>query len=145
MEPALNKTQNLAFEITSCSNNWLALGVCHQKKIKDKGFTFDYSTVGHGAYLVSSNGGSWSSSQVSHNNVIKTFKFKAGVTVYVEYNPEAKKINFKKKTGEKYSLDFEPISDDPLHFCVLFFYKNDEVKYLGKSVDFGFNELPADL
>jgi hypothetical protein len=35
MDPALdpNKSYSVAFEIVSASNNWLGVGLCHEKKV----------------------------------------------------------------------------------------------------------------
>jgi hypothetical protein len=65
LEPDLgsvnSKPKTFAFKIKeNHSSNWIALGVCHKKIIVQKSYSFTFSTLGHGAYMVSSNGGSWS-------------------------------------------------------------------------------------
>jgi hypothetical protein len=47
----------VAFRIVESSSNWLAVGVCYKNLISASNYTFNYSSLGHGAYLVSSNGG----------------------------------------------------------------------------------------
>ena len=40
---------------------WLAVGMCQKNKIISNNYSFPFSTLGHGAYMISSNGGTWSS------------------------------------------------------------------------------------
>lgn len=42
---------------------------------------------------------------------------------------EAKKIVFR-LASHTYELPYEPLAEDELHPCVLFYYVNDEVEYL---------------
>jgi hypothetical protein len=62
LEPSLqdkgNKACKVAFKIKENSSNWLAIGACYKNAIAASNYTFNYSNLGHGAYLVSSNGGS---------------------------------------------------------------------------------------
>jgi hypothetical protein len=48
------------FKIRESSSNWLAVGMCHKGIVSSKNFGFNFSAIGHGGYMVSSNGGSWS-------------------------------------------------------------------------------------
>lgn len=61
MEPSLNEKGNrpcrVAFKIKENTSSWLAVGVCYKSAIVNANYTFNYSSLGHGAYLVSSNGG----------------------------------------------------------------------------------------
>lgn len=61
MEPAINengvKPLKVAFKIKENTSSWLAVGVCYKNAIVNANFTFNYSSLGHGAYLISSNGG----------------------------------------------------------------------------------------
>jgi hypothetical protein len=41
--------------------SWIGVGVCHINEIKKANFNFNYTNTGHGSYLISSNGYSWSS------------------------------------------------------------------------------------
>lgn len=36
---------------------WVGVGICFKKVIVGKSFKFDYNSLGHGSYLISSNGG----------------------------------------------------------------------------------------
>jgi hypothetical protein len=49
--------------------------------------------------------------------------------VEVTLLPEAKKIVFR-LGANSYELPYEPVAQDELHPCVLFYYMNDEVEYL---------------
>jgi len=80
LNPALNskgiKKRVFAFKIKEVSsNNWIALGICHAKIIIEKAFNFTFSTLGHGAYMISSNGGTWSHHDSAANNLVKSFNF----------------------------------------------------------------------
>lgn len=61
MEPSLqekgNRARSVAYKIKENSSNWLAVGVCYKNVVQANSFQFNYSTLGHGGYLVSSNGG----------------------------------------------------------------------------------------
>ena len=39
------------------TSNWIAVGMCHLKTIENKQFNFGFNNIGHGAYMISSNGG----------------------------------------------------------------------------------------
>ena len=52
-------------------SNWVAVGMCHRNIVASKNFGFSFGGVGHGAYLISSNGGSWSNINADLNNSIK--------------------------------------------------------------------------
>lgn len=61
--------------------------MCQRNTVVAKNFSFTFSSIGHGGYLVSSNGGSWSSHQAIYNNAVKSFKFIKGDIVWCEYDP----------------------------------------------------------
>ena len=63
-------TQPITFRILE-NEQWMAFGVCHSKIIQSKQFQFDYTNTGHGAYMISLNGGVWSHIDSAYNNVIK--------------------------------------------------------------------------
>lgn len=54
----LSKPLTFAFKINinnvNYGNNWIAVGVCHKNIIVQKNYNFTFSTLGHGAYMVSS-------------------------------------------------------------------------------------------
>lgn len=103
--------------------------MCHPKIVTSKSFGFTFSTIGHGAYMVSANGGSWSHTKAEHNNSVKAFKFIKGDVIKVTVNMNEKIIYFS-KNDEKYQIPFETIPNDELSPCVLFYYLNDEVEFL---------------
>jgi hypothetical protein len=64
MEPSLKKSGQIAafrFKIKKAFSNWIALGIGYRKQFEKNNYIFDYSKIGHGTYMISSNAGSWSS------------------------------------------------------------------------------------
>ena len=99
MEPSLNdkgsRNVEVAFLIKENSLNWVAVGLCHKSVVLTNNYQFNYSTLGHGGYLISSNGGtliwyigSWSSIDKKKNNVVTSFKFSKDDTIILNYSPE---------------------------------------------------------
>lgn len=141
IDPDIEKfkgVKRLAFKIKESSKNWLAVGVCHKNVVAAKNYSFTFNVLGHGAYMVSSNGGSWSDTKSEINNVVKvhlslkqSFKFVKNDIVLMTINMELKKLKFKKHgTNDHFDIDFVTNGTDPLHPCVLFYYENDEVEIL---------------
>lgn len=68
LEPSLEekgkKGCTLAFKINENTSNWLAVGVCYKNIVQANNYQFNYSNLGHGAYLVSSNAGNFGLIQV---------------------------------------------------------------------------------
>lgn len=63
LEPNISPTQNITafkFKIIKSTSNWIAFGMCHKNIIVKNKFSFEYKTIGHGCYMISSNAGSWS-------------------------------------------------------------------------------------
>lgn len=73
------------------------MGLCNKATVELNGYQFNYSTLGHGGYLISSNGGSWSSVDSSKNNVVTSFNFVVDDIIVLHYIPEEKKVVFWKK------------------------------------------------
>ena len=74
MEPNLekgSKVKTFSFKIKESTSNWVAVGMCHSKVVASKNYAFNFSNLGHGGYLVSANGGSWSNSKTDANNTVK--------------------------------------------------------------------------
>jgi hypothetical protein len=67
------KVKTLAFKVKHCSSNWVAVGMCHKNIVVSKSYGFNFSSIGHGGYMVSANGGSWSNSKYEQNNSVKVF------------------------------------------------------------------------
>lgn len=63
--------KQFGFRIKESSSNWVAVGVCHKNLVASKNYSFNFSSIGHGAYMVSANGGSWSHTKVEQNNSVK--------------------------------------------------------------------------
>lgn len=74
MEPSLEsgqKIKEMGFKIKESTSNWVAVGMCHKNLVVSKSYGFNFSNIGHGAYMVSANGGCWSNTQVDQNNGLK--------------------------------------------------------------------------
>ena len=74
MEPGLEKgpdNKTFHFRIKECNSNWIAIGICHKNIVVSKNYTFNFSSVGHGAYMISANGGTWSNNNAEFNNKVK--------------------------------------------------------------------------
>lgn len=74
MEPSIEQSKTVKtfyFKIKECSSNWVAVGMCHKNMVHSKNYAFNFSSLGHGGYMVSANGGTWSSSNVDFNNKVK--------------------------------------------------------------------------
>jgi hypothetical protein len=54
--------------------------------------------MGHGGYLVSANGGSWSNIDATNNNTVKAFNFTTGDIIIVNYDPLAEEVHFTKES-----------------------------------------------
>lgn len=61
MEPSLTekgaKNLKVAFLIKENTSNWVAVGLCDKNIVQTNSYQFNYSNLGHGGYLISSNGG----------------------------------------------------------------------------------------
>jgi hypothetical protein len=75
---------------------WVGIGISLQALIKTANYHFNYTVIGHGSYLISSNGYSWSHSVKEFNSAFKCFSFVVNDIVYIEYDPVALKLRFRK-------------------------------------------------
>lgn len=66
---------------------WVGIGICLKNAIVKANYHFNYNNIGHGSYLISSNGYSWSHSVKEFNSAFKTFQFNINDIVYLEYDP----------------------------------------------------------
>lgn len=113
----LSKPLTFAFKINinnvNYGNNWIAVGVCHKNIIVQKNYNFTFSTLGHGAYMVSSNGGTWSNTNAQQNNSVKAFKFGSGDIIACKLSHVNKTIEFKNvKTNQTYQLNLQYSLED---------------------------------
>jgi hypothetical protein len=96
MEPNLekgSKIKTFTYKIKESTSNWVAIGMCHKKVVQSKNYGFNFGAIGHGGYMISANGGSWSNSKVESNNsvkvnyiLIKAFKFIKGDVIVITAN-----------------------------------------------------------
>lgn len=85
----ISLNQKILFKIKTLKN-WIGLGVGIREKLKFLNFRFECTylitsdnNLGHGSYLISSNGYSWSHTEQSNNIAIVNFKFKEGDIVQI--------------------------------------------------------------
>jgi hypothetical protein len=78
---------------------WIGIGISLHNLIKNANFHFNYTVIGHGSYLISSNGYSWSHSQKEFNSAFKSFTFVVNDVIFIEYDPVALKLRFHKNTS----------------------------------------------
>jgi len=63
LEPEISIDSNTTFGFNMKEGNiaWVAVGMCQKNKTISNNYGFPFSTLGHGAYMISSNAGTWSS------------------------------------------------------------------------------------
>lgn len=106
----------------------------------EKKFKFDCNNLGHGTYLVSSNGYSWSHSKKEDNVSFKNFHFEKNDTIYIEFDPQAQVINYYKIDNQqtaKFTLSVEIPPKEEVYACVNLCNKNDSVEIVSHK-DFNF-------
>jgi hypothetical protein len=112
MEPGLNdgtlRKKNWGIRVKKFGG-WIGIGISMQGLIKAANFHFNYTVIGHGSYLISSNGYSWSHSVKEFNSAFKSFNFVVNDIVYIEYDPVALKLRFRKNESidvkDRFELD----------------------------------------
>lgn len=84
--------------------------------------------MGHGSYLISSNGYSWSHTEQSNNITVVGFKFKEGDMVQLEYD-KAKITYTNKSSNEKHELKiaFNEAEEKDIYFCANLCSEGDAV------------------
>jgi hypothetical protein len=117
------------------------VGICHKDVIKKANFKFNYTSTGHGSYLISTNGYTWSHLKKEFNSAYKCFQFNVGDIVYMQFDPNAKKIKFKKNKStapaDKFELDFEIIPNNEIVPCINLCSVNDSVEIINNTnIDF---------
>jgi len=85
--------------------NVVLIAFLKRQVIKAKNYSFSLS-LGHGAYMISSNSGSWSHSESANNNVVKSFDFSNGSIVECLFDPVEGFVHFalKDNPAKKYKL-----------------------------------------
>ncbi len=74
-----NTIKKFSVKIVNCSSDWIGIGIARSKTVANKNYEFDnYEQTGHGYYMISSNGGTWSNHDSEVNNSIKGIIFKTG-------------------------------------------------------------------
>lgn len=114
---------------------WCGVGICLKNLIKTANYHFNYSNIGHGSYLISTNGYTWSHSIKEFNSSSKCFSFTNNDIVYIEFDPINLKLRFRKNQGkdpkEKYELSITaPPAGDAYHPCVNLCSTGDSVEII---------------
>lgn len=52
--------KSVTFRIVRSTGGWIGIGLCHKNIIKSMNYDFFFEYIGHGCYMISANGGSWS-------------------------------------------------------------------------------------
>lgn len=82
----MKKTNIWGIKIVKISG-WVGIGISLKNTLIKANYHFNYTNIGHGSYLISNNGYSWSHSNKDFNSAYKSFPFAVGDIVYLEYNP----------------------------------------------------------
>ncbi len=57
--------------------------MCHKNIVVSKNYTFNFSSLGHGGYMISANGGTWSNNNAEFNNKVKVNQYiNIGVQIF---------------------------------------------------------------
>jgi hypothetical protein len=95
-------------------------------------YCFNDTKYNHGSYLISANGYSWSHSEPSFNSAPKSFSFKEGDTITVEYSSAEGKVVFKSSLlGSKFTLQTDSCGEHDKYVpCVNLCQNGDEVEII---------------
>ena len=74
-----------AYKVIKCSS-WIGVGICLKQSIINLKYQFNYSNIGHGSYLLSSNGYTWSHSDKNYNSVYKGFSYGINDIIEMTYD-----------------------------------------------------------
>ncbi|EGR33160.1 hypothetical protein IMG5_060530 [Ichthyophthirius multifiliis] len=129
----LSYKQKWGFKINKLVG-WIGVGICHVNVLAGFQYNFKYTDVGHGSYLVSGNGYTWSHYKSENNSASKSFSFATGDIIYGEFDPINKVVKFvKNKTLENYTLEIDLKLGDEIAPCVNLCSINDEVEIIQNS------------
>jgi hypothetical protein len=67
--------KSVTFRIVRSTSGWIGIGLCHKKIVNSMNYDFAFDHIGHGCYMISANGGSWSHSDPEQNNIVKVTFF----------------------------------------------------------------------
>ncbi|CAD8185112.1 unnamed protein product [Paramecium octaurelia] len=119
IEPRIMRSCKIAIKITYLAN-WIGIGIAYKNVLSSKNMQFDYSNLGHGSYMISSNAYIWSHSKKEENHILKSFFFTKDDIIIVDVNLEIKTLKFtcKNKPNATQVLTFDPTYNDDIHFCI---------------------------
>lgn len=71
----VGQSKSVTFRVVRSTGGWIGLGLCHKNIVNTKNYDFSFDMIGHGCYMISANGGSWSHSDYEQNNIVKVILF----------------------------------------------------------------------
>ena len=91
-------------------HGWIGLGLALKNTVVNSNYKFNYGSTGHGMYLISANGYTWSHSQSEDNSKVGSFSFYTGDTIILEYDSLSSQLLFKKHdSNHSRTLKISPI------------------------------------
>ncbi|KAL4436299.1 hypothetical protein ABPG74_015890 [Tetrahymena malaccensis] len=142
LEPELSMEHptRFAFQVKHIAN-WIGFGVCLKNVLEKKAYKFEYNNTGHGAYLISSNGYSWSHSSKEDNMANKSFVFSNDDIIICEFDYTKKLLTFKKqKTNNKFTLTLDFPENEKVVPCINLCNKGEKVEIVN-NIDLSSEEL----
>ena len=86
-----NQFKSITFRIVKSPSSWIGLGLCHKNVVKSKNYDFLFEAVGHGCYMISANGGSWSHIDPDQNNLVKVIFYP-----FLDFQVHRRRSNYNK-------------------------------------------------
>lgn len=71
---------------------WIGVGLGLRTVINKAQYKFNYNTIGHGMYITSGNGYTWSHSETENNSKCQGFSFATGDLIVMVYDPAYRKL-----------------------------------------------------
>lgn len=89
------------------------------------------NNLGHGSYLISSNGYSWSHTEQANNIAVVGFKFKEGDIIQIQYD-KTKLVYLNKASNQKHQLKlaFNQAEEKDIYFCANLCSDGDSVEIM---------------
>ncbi|CAD8105726.1 unnamed protein product [Paramecium sonneborni] len=118
------------FKIQNHPKDLIFIGVCNLDVVKSNSFKFnDQNQIGHGGYLVCSNGYYLVNSDKQNNNKSSSCTFQTNDIIQCTYNPKIQKIKFtNQKTNE--FIQFDVPSNVVLYPCVAFYSVDGQIEFI---------------
>lgn len=97
MEPQLSMTVRRRWSLRVHElREWIGVGVGHPSILMAEKYEFDVNSLGHGYYMISHNGFTWSHDNANEQCKQRSFTFGTGDVINIEFDPLARKVRFTK-------------------------------------------------